>query len=117
GVLGTLDGAAERRQAPGIEHQQDAGQGHAGEADRREDAHAPRAYRAARLAGWRGAFRGLGDGGGGRGLGRLGHRVEAPLVVSGEGACRVAYLTQLPRMRIQIMVATAMAPISMKTSL
>ncbi|MNJ75494.1 hypothetical protein D3C77_726000 [compost metagenome] len=34
GILGAFDSAAEWRQAPGIQHQQDTGQGHAGEADR-----------------------------------------------------------------------------------
>ncbi|MNH12969.1 hypothetical protein D3C79_725260 [compost metagenome] len=117
GVLGAFDGTAEGRQAPGIQHQQDAGQGHAGEADRRQDTHPPRTHRAGRLAGRRGAFRGFGDGSGGRGAGVVGHRVGAPGVESGEMARRLVCQSQVLRMQIQIMVRIAMLPISTNTSL
>lgn len=117
GVFGAFDGTAERWQAPGIQHQQDAGQGHGSEAYRGQDAHPPRANRAARFAGGRGAFRGFGDGGGGRGTGVVGHQVGAPGVESVEVAWRFAYQSQVLRMQIQIMVRIAMLPISTNTSL
>jgi hypothetical protein len=122
GVLGAFDGAAERRQLPGIEHDQYPGDGDRGEPQGRDDPHPQRTRLGDRHRRRSAAFRGRGNGVGG-GDGRFGHEEMAPLGWTGVGAgvagatALVVLISHRLRMKIQIMVSTAITAISMNTSL